>query len=639
MSVDTYPAPEVNDTEQLGDAAHFYKDAYIHQLNVMTSGSLDVIKSNNDVHGKWTNTHYVSYHDMQIVKSVSLDSDYPGTPLNAVFTLVGGEGKDAVINLTADDDDDNSDSWQIKSPASNNKFTVGVWTGSAYTARFTITPAGAATFNNAFVFPTADGTADQVLKTDGAGNVAWGTFASNGAGNVVDDTTPQLGGNLDTQGNEITTTAGNDLKLSVGSSADEVHILKANDDIHTKWTNTHCIMFNHLEISKSSYHADYPGSPHDAVLSLIAGEGKNAEINLTADDDDDNSDSWQLKSPASDNEFKIGVWTGARYTERFAVTPAGAATFNNAFVFPTADGTADQVLKTDGSGTVAWGDAASNGAGNVVDDATPQLGGNLDTQGNEITTTAGNDLKLSVGDSSDDVHILKANNDIHTKWNNTHCVVFNDLGIVKSVAHDAEYPGSPSDAVISLIAGEGKDAEINLLADDADNNSDSWQLKSPASDNEFKIGVWTGARYTERFAVTPAGAATFNNAFKFPTADGAANQVLKTNGSGTVAWGDAASNGAGNVVDDATPQLGGNLDTQGNEITTTAGNDLKLSVGSSADEVHILKANDDIHTKWTNTHCIMFNHLEISKSSYHADYPGSPHDAVLSLIAGEGKKC
>ena len=81
---------------------------------------------------------------------------------------------------------------------------------------------------------------------------------------------------------------------------------------------------------------------------------------MTADDDDDNSDSWQLKSPASDNEFKIGVWTGARYTERFAVTPAGAATFNNAFKFPTADGTADQVLKTNGAGTVAWGDAASN---------------------------------------------------------------------------------------------------------------------------------------------------------------------------------------------------------------------------------------------------------------------------------------
>ena len=39
-----------------------------------------------------------------------------------------------------------------------------------------------------------------------------------------------------------------------------------------------------------------------------------------------------------------------------------------------------------------------------------------------------------------------------------------------------------------------------------------------------------------KFSVSDAGAVTFNNAFTFPTTDGTANYVLKTNGSGQLAW-------------------------------------------------------------------------------------------------------
>ncbi len=48
----------------------------------------------------------------------------------------------------------------------------------------------------AYTLPTTDGSANQVLTTDGAGSV---TFTSFSASDVVDDLTPQLGGNLDVQ--------------------------------------------------------------------------------------------------------------------------------------------------------------------------------------------------------------------------------------------------------------------------------------------------------------------------------------------------------------------------------------------------------------------------------------------------------
>jgi hypothetical protein len=59
--------------------------------------------------------------------------------------------------------------------------------------------------NDQFTFPTTDGSADQYLKTDGLGNVTWSTLAGGGGGisNVVEDTTPQLGGTLDLNGNSV----------------------------------------------------------------------------------------------------------------------------------------------------------------------------------------------------------------------------------------------------------------------------------------------------------------------------------------------------------------------------------------------------------------------------------------------------
>ena len=57
---------------------------------------------------------------------------------------------------------------------------------------------------------------------------------------------------------------------------------------------------------------------------------------------------------------------------KFSVSDAGAIRFNNAFTFPTADGTANYVLKTNGSGQLSWGpdndsgDITGSGTANAV---------------------------------------------------------------------------------------------------------------------------------------------------------------------------------------------------------------------------------------------------------------------------------
>lgn len=69
--------------------------------------------------------------------------------------------------------------------------------------RLKIAGDGTITFNQAYTFPAADGSANQVLQTDGAGNISFATAGGGGISNVVEDTSPQLGGNLEVQNHEI----------------------------------------------------------------------------------------------------------------------------------------------------------------------------------------------------------------------------------------------------------------------------------------------------------------------------------------------------------------------------------------------------------------------------------------------------
>ncbi len=46
---------------------------------------------------------------------------------------------------------------------------------------------GATTFNSAFTLPTSDGSGNQVLRTDGSGNVSWATVQGVGAPTYMED--------------------------------------------------------------------------------------------------------------------------------------------------------------------------------------------------------------------------------------------------------------------------------------------------------------------------------------------------------------------------------------------------------------------------------------------------------------------
>ncbi len=119
-----------------------------------------------------------------------------------VFTVQGTEGISANLYLIADDGDDNGDGWRINSNQDANDLTISNNISGSYVDKLTLTHGGALTVGG-LTYPTSDGSNGQVLTTNGSGTLSFTTVSSGGLSNLVEDTSPQLGGDLDTNSFEI----------------------------------------------------------------------------------------------------------------------------------------------------------------------------------------------------------------------------------------------------------------------------------------------------------------------------------------------------------------------------------------------------------------------------------------------------
>ena len=157
-----YPAhfvlnEDLNDDEEgLGIALGFINNVDVPDASIYTEGQTVYLGAS----GGWTTTKPTGINAIQnlgIIIKVNTSS-------NKISGIIMGAGRsNDVPNLP------------------EGKFFIGSSTN---------------TTTSAYTLPTSDGTANQVLTTDGFGSVSFTTIA---ASDLVNDTSPQLGGNLDVQ--------------------------------------------------------------------------------------------------------------------------------------------------------------------------------------------------------------------------------------------------------------------------------------------------------------------------------------------------------------------------------------------------------------------------------------------------------
>ena len=76
-------------------------------------------------------------------------------------------------------------------------------------------------------YPQADGTANQVIQTDGSGQLSFATVLTD----IVADTTPQLGGDLDVNGNDIVSVTDGDINITPDGTGEVVLSTAAVSDL------------------------------------------------------------------------------------------------------------------------------------------------------------------------------------------------------------------------------------------------------------------------------------------------------------------------------------------------------------------------------------------------------------------------
>ena len=83
----------------------------------------------------------------------------------------------------------------------------------------------------------------------------------------------------------------------------------------------------------------------------------------------------------------------------------------------------------------------------------------------------------------------------------------------------------------------------------------------------------------------------------FPSTAPGANKILETDANGDLSFIDTPSGGISDVVSDTTPQLGGNLDVNGNDIVSTSNGAIDIQPnGSGKTNIKNMTYNENIHT-------------------------------------------
>jgi hypothetical protein len=223
-----------------------------------------------------------------------------------------------------------------------------------------------------------------------------GPAGNDASSDIIDDTTPQLGGDLDVNGNKITSASNGDITIDPdGTGA----IILKSDDIQFDGAGT-------FQGKIKLYESDIAGSnfialqaplilSSDVTYTLPTAGSNNQFLKTDASGNLSWGDVLPKQSATHEGTLSIKKLAGntdgqiAFYDDdgdNFVILKAAdALTTDTTFVLPTADGSAGQVLKTDGSGNLSFVNQTTDTNTNLGNsDQTLAADRTIDLDGNDL---------------------------------------------------------------------------------------------------------------------------------------------------------------------------------------------------------------------------------------------------------------
>jgi len=235
---------------------------------------------------------------------------------------------------------------------------------------------------------------------------------------------------------------------------------------------------------------------------------------------------------------------------------------------------------------------------NVVEDTTPQLGGDLDTNGNALTNATlkfeSNEILLGTNHTTTTefkVHASQQASNKGIKFT-AGTSTSGSTGAQLLLQGDNAYLGASTSAPLS-VGNFYLQTSNNYLGLASTNQPNNFAGISGGDLNLYQNNTGSTAsiklKANNDIEITPYSTGDlYLDGQKWPQADGSANQYLKTDGAAQLSWDtlttDDVAEGSNlyytdaraqavsinNVVEDTTPQLGGDLDVNGNDIVSTS---------------------------------------------------------------------
>lgn len=381
---------------------------------------------------------------------------------------------------------------------------------------------GAVTFAEAYTFPTADGSADQVLVTDGAGTLTFQDQSGSGGMAIGDAVTGGTAGSVlfvDASGNLGQDNANffwNDTtnKLGVGTNNPGGKVSVIGDGTETILLDLDALANPYTGTGGfDAIRIDVKGQ---SVASDSTRDFRGIEASVTEDHDVNGGPLF------GDNQITKGAAWDVRQTSIISATGGSSYSLSGSEYSIT-----NQNLYT-GAGTYTENDIALKAAVTVS--------ANVNNAGATFTGTAiGIDVDvdatpaLTSGTLTQNAYGLR----IDVAGNTNGTSETRAIYLKGAASADTNWAIYSEPDVQSWHRGElaiGSESELTPSAQLHVDNGTAAADIFRCDDNG-----------TEVFSIADGGAATFGDAFTFPTTDGSANQVLQTDGAGAVTWSNQAA--------------------------------------------------------------------------------------------------
>jgi len=383
--------------------------------------------------------------------------------------------------------------------------------------------------------------------------------------NVVEDTTPQLGGNLDVNAKNI------NFGDSASSSDDRLNF-GAGTDLSIYHNGSH----NRLDYSSNLYFNSGAN-----VLTIVSGDetyetkdfgiagsrtgtggaiGRLRFINragsstITTNDSETRIEGWRINSNTPSLTFNFGG------TERHRFDDDGKVALG---AVPSSFGTITETVEITGT-LKTTSTAKLTGV---------QLLGDLDLNSQDITGTGNINITGTGTFTSTDAGST-AGPDIILYRNSSSPA---DGDYIGQLQFKGRHDGG-GDEIYAKVTGKISDATQGTedgLIETAIKGGGSFTIVSRQKSDELQL--LNGVGLSVDGSLTASG-------LSYPTSDGSANHVITTDGSGNLSFasvGTLSGAGIANVADDTTPQLGGNLDVVTHSIVSTSNRDINITPNGS----------------------------------------------------------